>query len=93
MAELITGYGFKVIEAGCAPGSGRYGLQVDIPNDISPVFTYLNALLDSTRYDHQNYILIWREKDRAYALRPHEIKIVYGNGIDDLVQSSELVTG
>ncbi len=92
MDELITRYEYKIIEAGCAPVSGRYGLQVNLPNDISPVFPYLNALLDSTRYDHPNCILIWREKDRAYALRPHEIKIVQANGIDDPVQSSHLVS-
>jgi ArsR family metal-binding transcriptional regulator len=91
MDDLITRYEFKVVEAGCAPVSGRYGLEVNIPNDISPVFPYLNALLDNTRYDHQNCILIWREKDRAYALRSHEIKIVQGEGIDDPVQSKELV--
>jgi ArsR family metal-binding transcriptional regulator len=90
--ELIKVYEFKVIEAGCAPGSGRYGLQVDTTDDIGPVFPYLNALLDETRYDHENYILIWREKDQAYALRPHEIKIVQAEGIDDLPKSRELVS-
>lgn len=85
-------YESKMVEAGCAPGSGRYGLHVEIPNDISPVFPYLNALLDSARYDHQNCILIWREKDRAYALRPHEIKIVRVEGIDDSIQVRELVS-
>jgi ArsR family metal-binding transcriptional regulator len=92
MDELIKVYEFKVIEAGCAPGSGRYGLQVDITDDISPVFPYLNASLNETRYDHQNCILIWREKDQAYALRPHEIKIVQAEGINDLPKSCELVS-
>lgn len=91
MDELIRAYEYKVIEAGCAPGSGRYGLQVDIPDDISPVFPYLNALLNETQYDHQNCILIWREKDQAYALRPHEIKIVQAEWIDDSTKSRELV--
>ena len=92
MNELVKEYTSKVIEAGCAPGSGRYGLQVDIPDDISPVFPYLNALLGNTRYDHQNRILIWREKDRAYALRSHEIKIVQAEGIDDPKLASRLVS-
>lgn len=87
----IKRYEYKVIGAGCAPGSGRYGLQVDITDDISPVFPYLNALLTETRYDHQSCILIWREKDYAYALRPHEIKIVQAEGIDEPMQSRELV--
>jgi ArsR family metal-binding transcriptional regulator len=89
---LIKEFLYHLVESGCSPGSGRYGLQVDIPQDISPVFPYLNAQLDNTRYNHQNGILIWREKDRAYALRAHEIKIVYGVGIDDLEKARGLVT-
>lgn len=91
MDELIKVYQFKIVEAGCAPGSGRYGLQVETCDDISPVFPYLNALLAETRYDHENNFLIWREKDQAYALRPHEIKIVQAEGIEDPVQAHELV--
>ncbi|MBI4303432.1 MAG: hypothetical protein HY665_03735 [Chloroflexi bacterium] len=90
MEELITRYESQIVEAGCAPVSGRYGLQVDIFDDISPVFPYLNALLNETQYDHQNAILIWREKDRAYALRPHEIRIVQEGGITDPLQAREL---
>ena len=92
MDNLIKGYDFKLVEAGCAPGSGRYVLQVDIQNDISPIFPYLNALLNETQYDHQNCILIWWEKDRAYALRPHEIQIGQTEGIYDSTKSRKLVS-
>ena len=91
MDELIKDYEFKIIEAGCSPGSGRYGLQVDTTDDISPVFPYLNATLAETRYDHKHCILIWKEKEQAYALRPHEIKIVREGGIDDPLQAREFV--
>ncbi len=91
MDDLITAYEYKIIEAGCAPVSGRYGLQVDIPNDISPVFPYLNAVLKESRYDHQGGILIWREEKLAFALRSHEIKIVQEGGLKDAQDSSELV--
>lgn len=92
MEELITKYEFKQVEAGCAPGSGQYGLQVEVSNDISPVFPYLNALMDRADYYHQSSILIWREEDRAYALRPYEIKIVRAEGIGDLLCARELVS-
>ena len=65
----------KVVEPGCAPGSGRYGLQIDLANDISAVFPYLNAVIDNAWYDHENHILIWRERDQAYAFRPQEIRV------------------
>ena len=91
MEKLIKEYSFKVAESGCSPGSGRYGLQVHIPQDIGPVFPFLNALLDNARYDHQNSILIWREKDQAFALRAHEINIANTGGIQDPEQARMLV--
>jgi ArsR family metal-binding transcriptional regulator len=90
MDDLINSYQTKIVESGCAPVSGRYGLQVDTPDDISPVFPYLNALLTETRYDHQNKILIWREPDQACALRPHEIKIAQAGGISSPAEAREL---
>jgi ArsR family metal-binding transcriptional regulator len=90
--KLITDYQVNKVESGCAPVSGRYGLQINVVNDISLVFPYLNALLDETWYDHQNSILIWKEKDRAYALRPHEIIVVTEQGIDEPVQIRRLVS-
>jgi len=83
MEKLIHSYEAKVVEAGCAPGAGRYGLQLDIVEDISPVFPYLNATLPETVYDHQNHILIWREKEYAFALRAHRIDIAQFGGIDE----------
>ena len=84
METLINNYEARVVEAGCAPGAGRYGLQLDIVEDISPVFPYLNASLAETSYDYQNCILIWREKEYVYALRPHRMDIAQIGGKDDL---------
>ena len=75
MDDLVAHYDYHIVEAGCAPVSGRYGVQVDTGNDISPVFPYLNAALNSTFYDHQNSILVIREAKQSYAFRPHEISI------------------
>jgi len=83
MENLIQSYEAKVVEAGCAPGAGRYGLQLDIVEDISPVFPYLNAILSETVYDHRNSILIWREQEHAFALRAHRIEIARFGGIDE----------
>ena len=93
MEKLISDYTVTRVESGCAPVSGKYGLQVNVANDISPVFPYLNALLEETRYDHENRILIWKENDRAYALRPHEIIIVSEQGVDRPEQIRSLVGG
>jgi len=73
--DLISRYEVKLVEPGCSPGSGRFGGLVSLPADISPVFPYLNAALNSTFYDHHNSILIIREAKQSYAFRPHEISI------------------
>ncbi len=75
MAELIGEYQVNIVEAGCAPGSGRYGVRIDVPNDINAVFPYLNAALDNAWYDPEGQILIWRQPDQAYAFRRHEIMV------------------
>ena len=55
--KLITDYTFELVEDFHSFGSGRYGVKVILPADISPSFTYLNAVLDDTLYDHENSIL------------------------------------
>lgn len=87
MEDLITAYDVKMTEAGCSPGSGLYGVEVSVANDISPVFPYLNALLAVSRYDHDNGILIWREGDLAVALRRHQAKIAQKGGIGGAVEA------
>lgn len=75
MGELIERYEVRIVEAGCAPGSARYGIDIDIADDIDAVLPYLNAVLDNAWYDHEGQILIWRGKGQAYAYRPHQIKV------------------
>ncbi len=91
--KLISDYTITRVESGCAPVSGKYGLQINTPNDITPVFPYLNALLEETRYDLNNGILIWKEGDSAYALRPHEIIIASERGLDEPQVVRSLVKG
>ncbi len=72
---LIEDYEIQLVEPGCTPGAGRWGVQVNLPSDISAVFPYLNALFDNVWYDHENQIFILREQNQAYAFRPNEIRI------------------
>ena len=72
--RLITDYQFELVEDHHSAGSGRYGVRVVVPNDISACFPYLNAVLDDPVYDHENCILIGGKDRRRYAFRPHEIQ-------------------
>lgn len=75
MGNLIENYDFRLVESGCAPGAGRWGVEVTLPEDISAVFPYLNAEFGNTSYDHENKTLIIRDRNQAYAFRPTEIRI------------------
>jgi len=73
--KLITDYRFELVEDHHSPGSGRYGVRVILPIDISASFPYLNTVLDDALYDHENSILIGVNNRRRYAFRPHEIQV------------------
>ena len=87
MAKLIGRYETEMIEPACTPGAARWGVLISLDNDISTVFPYLNAVMDSARYDHENQVLILREPDQAYAFRPTEIRIARAN---DRLQAQQL---
>jgi len=75
MDKLIENYEIRMVEPGCTPGAGRWGVLVSPSGDISSVFPYLNAVFHNSSYDHENKILIVREQNQAYAFRPDEIRI------------------
>ena len=75
MERLIEDFEIQLVEPGCVPGATRWNALITLPNDISAVFPYLNALFDGVRYDHENKTLIWREDSQTYAFRPDEIRI------------------
>jgi ArsR family metal-binding transcriptional regulator len=75
MKQLISHYETEIVEPGCSPGSGRYGLRVVTVEDISEIMPYINAIAVNAWYDHENATLILKEPGQAFALRPHEIRI------------------
>lgn len=86
-SRLINSYEFELVEDHHSHGSGRYGLRIMLPNDISDSFPYLNTILDDTIYDHENGILIGVSNRRRYAFRPHEIQV----GMVDPSKASSIV--
>jgi ArsR family metal-binding transcriptional regulator len=75
MERLIEDFDIRLIEPGCAPGASRWNALLTLPNDISDIFPYLNALFEGVWYDHDNKTLVWREGSDTYALQPREIRI------------------
>lgn len=72
--KLITEYRIELVEDHHSPGSGRYGVRIVLPVDISIVFPYLNAMMDDTQYDQKNSVLIGVGNHRRCAFRPREIQ-------------------
>ena len=83
MDKLIENYDFELAEPACRVGGSRFGALVSLPNDISAVFPYLNAVVDRARYDHENQTLIWDVPNQIYAFRPHEIRIAEVQDLQD----------
>ena len=90
MGNLIESYDLDLVEPGCAPGAGRYGILVILPNDISIVFPYLNAVFPNAQYDHANEVLILKKPTQWYAFRPREIRIANLEGLEGLSQAREI---
>ncbi|MFC1920459.1 (Fe-S)-binding protein [Chloroflexota bacterium] len=88
--KLINDYQYELVEDHHNPGSGRYGVRVSIPVDISVSFPYLNAVLDDSIYDHENGILIGAGNGRRYAFRPHEIQC---GMVTDAPSATQVVEG
>jgi len=86
--QLIADYEYELAEPGCAPGSGRYGVRIILHRDISPVFPYLNAVLQDTVYDRENAVLIGREGRQIFAFRATEIRT---GGVEDAAHAPEAV--
>ena len=86
--ELVSHYEYELAEPPCAPGSGRYGVRIILSEDISPVFPYLNTVLEETYYDRENQILIGREERQQYAFRDTEIRVA---GVNEAAQAPEAV--
>jgi ArsR family metal-binding transcriptional regulator len=77
MAEkpLIEDYEIELEDPACLPGAPIYAAKAHIHNDVSEVMPYLNAVLERAQYGADNRYIIWKEGDRAYALRPHELAV------------------
>ena len=90
MDKLIENYDFELAEPACRVGGSRFGALVRMPNDISAVFPYLNAVVGRARYDHANRTLIWDEPNQMYAFRPYEIRIAE---VQDLQGTRKIVEG
>jgi ArsR family metal-binding transcriptional regulator len=84
---LIDTYEIELNAPGCSPGADFYVAKLRLPADIGEVLPYINATLDRAQFVPAAPALVWREGDRGYALRSHEISISH---IEDRAHAEEL---
>jgi ArsR family metal-binding transcriptional regulator len=72
--KLIENFDTELFSPACHPGSEHWSIKLTLKHDISEVLPYLNAELDGADYDHNANVLVWKDRGRKYAFRPHEIK-------------------
>jgi ArsR family metal-binding transcriptional regulator len=90
MEMLIKEYQIQLVEPGCAVGSGRWGAQAKVPDDMSPVFPYLNAVIKDAQYDPESRVLVWGDQGQRYALHPTRILVAR---VRDIFEAEEIVAG
>jgi len=73
MEKLIGEYELELCEVECIPGAPFYSAKAHIPGDVSQVMPYLNGVLDRAFYSGDNEYIIWKDDERKYVLRPHEL--------------------
>ena len=88
MEKLIETYDSSLVEAACHVGANHFGALVTVPEDISAIFPYLNALEEKARYDHENEVLILDRKGQKYAFRPREIRVA---DVQNLTEARDVV--
>lgn len=74
---LIEDYEIELYEPECVPGARGviYSAKAHLKEDISQVMPYLNAVLDRPEYSGDYQYILWKEPERSFALRPHELAV------------------
>jgi ArsR family metal-binding transcriptional regulator len=85
---LIEEYEIELCDPACFPGASFWAAKAHIPNDISEVMPYLNAVLDKPFYSGDKQFIVWKDSERKFALRPNELAVSL---ILDREQALELV--
>lgn len=88
MEVLVEDYQLELKAVECIPDIAVWSATAHIQKDVSEVMPYLNAVKEHAFYDSDNHYIIWKDGDRKYALRPHELAV---SSILDRDQACDIV--
>jgi ArsR family metal-binding transcriptional regulator len=72
---LLQNYTLRIVLAECNPSSDKVNALVELSEDISEVFPYLNTVLKGLQYIDKNKILTVKREGRLITFRPRQIAI------------------
>lgn len=84
---LIDDYEIELSTPACDLESPIYAAKVTFAADASEVLPYVNATVEKGEFIPGIPVLVWKDAQHRYALRPHEIAI---SNITDRGEGSEL---
>ena len=88
---LISEYTMELVERACEPGSFEYKIELVLPNDISEALPYINAVVDSIDYLHNEKFLSFQHKDIFCSLRPKLVTIVIVRNREEALEKIDIV--
>jgi ArsR family metal-binding transcriptional regulator len=89
VGPLIKSWDILLQSPDCKPGSDTRNAKVLLVEDISEVLPYLNATLPSAMLCSEGSALIWKNIERSYAFRAHEISMAPVQDNEDARNAAE----
>jgi ArsR family metal-binding transcriptional regulator len=72
---FLSDYTVRLVLSDCCPSSQEVNALVDLYEDISEVFPYLNTVLKGLQYDHDEKTLTVKIEGRLITFRPRQIAV------------------
>ena len=72
---LLRDYTLRLVLSDCCPSSQEVNALVDLSDDISEVFPYLNTVMKGLQYDHDERVLTVKREGRLITFRPRQIAV------------------
>jgi len=85
---LINDYIIKIVLPECNPSAQKVNAIAELPDDISDVLPYLNAIVKGCTYNPDAGTLRFIKEGKAITLHPRKIAIA---GLDDETEASQVL--
>lgn len=83
----------NLVETVCTqdhPGDSDWLARAEVPVDLTPLFPFLNAVIQRADYYPDVPAIIWMHRDHRIAMRPHELAVSH---VADREAAVEEITG